>query len=30
MVDPDFFRQGIASALIEFVCRKERDAHESL
>ncbi|PDM41826.1 GNAT family N-acetyltransferase [Parageobacillus yumthangensis] len=28
MVDPDFFRQGIASALIEFVCRKERDAHE--
>jgi ribosomal protein S18 acetylase RimI-like enzyme len=28
MVDPVFFRQGIASALIEFVCRKERDAHE--
>jgi ribosomal protein S18 acetylase RimI-like enzyme len=28
MVDPDFFRQGIASALIEFVCHKERDANE--
>jgi ribosomal protein S18 acetylase RimI-like enzyme len=28
MVDPDFFRQGIASALIEFVCHKERDASE--
>ncbi|KYD16185.1 hypothetical protein B4119_2321 [Parageobacillus caldoxylosilyticus] len=28
MVDPDFFRQGIASALIEFVCDKEQDANE--
>jgi ribosomal protein S18 acetylase RimI-like enzyme len=28
MVDPGFFRQGIASALIEFVCGKERDANE--
>jgi ribosomal protein S18 acetylase RimI-like enzyme len=28
MVDPDFFRQGLASALIEFVCHKERDANE--
>ncbi|NIK14968.1 ribosomal protein S18 acetylase RimI-like enzyme [Saccharococcus thermophilus] len=28
MVDPDFFRQGIASALIEFVCHKEQNASE--
>lgn len=26
MVDPGFFRQGSASALIKFVCHKERDA----
>ncbi|MGG3917486.1 GNAT family N-acetyltransferase [Parageobacillus thermoglucosidasius] len=26
MVDPGFFRQGIASALSKFVCHKERDA----
>ncbi|MFB5164332.1 GNAT family N-acetyltransferase [Parageobacillus toebii] len=28
MVDPGFFRQGIASALIEFVCHQERNANE--